>query len=173
MLRYQPSLCCLQGQYGVCQVCPYSHHCCCLTCLLPRLLLSKGADVNMISGQGYSCLHTAVMGDQLEIVKTLLLAGAEVNATDEELLTPLHFAARDGAGEIALVLVRAGANLTARQNEGKTPKDLADFVNEQEMTAFLASCEMGLIPENPPSKQVMLTQTHVTHRYLSSVHLSY
>jgi len=119
-----------------------------------KLLLSKGADVNMISGQGYSCLHTAVMGDQLEIVKTLLLAGADVNAADEEQLTPLHFAARDGAGEIALVLVKAGANLTARQNEGKTPKDLADFVNEQEMTAFLGSCEMGLIPENPPSKQV-------------------
>ena len=39
---------------------------------------------------------------------------------------------------------------------GKTPRDLADFVNEQEMTAFLASCETGLIPPNPPKKQVFL-----------------
>ena len=37
---------------------------------------------------------------------------------------------------------------------GKTPKDLADFVNEQDMTAFLGSCEMGAIPANPPKKQV-------------------
>jgi len=66
----------------------------------------------------------------------------------------VQWCCRDGAGEIALILVKAGANLTARQNEGKTPKDLADFVNEQEMTAFLGSCETGLIPENPPKKQV-------------------
>jgi len=46
------------------------------------------------------------------------------------------------------------------KNSGKTPKDLADFVNEQEMTAFLGSCEMGLIPENPPQKQVRAAVVH-------------
>ena len=58
------------------------------------MLLSKGADVNIISGQGYSPLHQAVMGDQAGIVKILLDAGAKVNEVDEEMLTPLHFAAR-------------------------------------------------------------------------------
>ena len=61
---------------------------------ISRLLLSKGANVNVISGQGYSCLHTAAMSDQAEICQTLILAGADVNVQDEEMLTPLHFAAR-------------------------------------------------------------------------------
>jgi len=125
-----------------------------------KLLISKGAEVNIISGQGFSCLHQAVMGEQPEICKILLTAGSDVNVKDEEELTPLHFAARDGMGEVAMLLVKAGADLTARQNEGKTPKDLADFVNEQEMTAFLGSCEMGLIPENPPQKQVRAAVVH-------------
>jgi len=125
-----------------------------------KLLMSKGADVNIISGQGYSCLHQAVMGENQEICQILIAAGADVNAKDEELLTPLHFAARDGLGQIAMILVKAKADLTARQNEGKTPKDLADFVNEQDMTAFLGSCEMGAIPANPPKKQERAPVVH-------------
>jgi len=125
-----------------------------------KLLLSKGADVSIISGQGYSVLHQAAMGDSKEICQILITAGADVNAQDEELLTPLHFAARDGLGEVAMILVKAKADLTARQNEGKTPRDLADFVNEQDMTAFLASCETGLIPPNPPKKQERAPVVH-------------
>ena len=33
------------------------------------MLIGKGADVNIISGQGFSALHQAVMGDQPEIAK--------------------------------------------------------------------------------------------------------
>jgi len=125
-----------------------------------KMLIGKGADVNIISGQGFSALHQAVMGDQPEIAKVLIAAGADVNVQDEELLTPLHFAARDGSGECAMLLVKAGADLFAKQNEGKTAKDLADFVNEQEMTAFLASCETGLVPDKPPQRQVRAPVVH-------------
>jgi len=125
-----------------------------------KMLLSKGADVNIISGQGYSPLHQAVMGDQAGIVKILLDAGAKVNEVDEEMLTPLHFAARDGSGECALLLVKAGADLFAKQNEGKTARDLADFVNEQDMTAFLASCEKGVVPDSPPKRQERAPVVH-------------
>jgi len=118
-----------------------------------KYVLSKGADVNLLSGQGYSPLHQAAMGDQPEICQLLLGAGADTAAQDEEQLTPLHFAARDGLGEVAMVLVKAGSDLFARQHEGKTPKDLADFVNEQEMVAFLGACETGQVPASPPRKQ--------------------
>jgi len=119
-----------------------------------RLILSKGGDVNLLSGQGYSPLHTAVIGDQANIAKILIEAGADVNQKDEEGLSPLHVAARDGSGELALLLVKAGADLYATNGEGKTPEDMADFVNEQPMKAFLASCATGLIPEEAPGKQV-------------------
>ena len=49
--------------------------------------------------------------------------------------------------EDQLVLVKAGSDLFARQHEGKTPKDLADFVNEQEMVAFLGACETGQVSD--------------------------
>merc|ERR1712054_459202 len=91
------------------------------------------------------------MGDAL--VPILIQGGADLNTADEESLTPLHMAARDGQGEIALMLVKAGANLYATNREGKTPELLADFVNEQPMKAFLASCATGLIPEQAPGKQ--------------------
>ena len=37
--------------------------------LLARYLISKGADVNVYSGQGYTCLHQAALSDLPEIIK--------------------------------------------------------------------------------------------------------
>jgi len=119
-----------------------------------KLLLSKGADVNLLSGQGYSPLHTAVIGNQPNIVRILIEAKADINQKDEEELTPLHIAARDASGEVALLLVKAGADIFARNSDGKTAEEMADFVNEQPMKAFLVSCAQGLIPSEPPGKQV-------------------
>jgi len=125
-----------------------------------KLILSKGGDVNSISGQGYSPLHMAVIGDFLTLADILIKAGADINAVDEDSLTPLHMAARDGQGELALLLVKAGANLHATNREGKTPELLADFVNEQPMKAFLASCASGIVPDTPPSKQERAAVVH-------------
>jgi ankyrin repeat protein len=76
-----------------------------------NLILSKGADVNCITGQGYTVLHMvgsgsgarryiyclqAVINDHVSLVPVLLKAGADVNLADEESLTPLHMAARSG-----------------------------------------------------------------------------
>jgi len=119
-----------------------------------KLILSKGGDVNLISGQGYTPLHTALFGDLPNIVKILVEAGADVNIQDEDELTALHVAARDGSGECALHLVKAGADLYITNNEGKTAEEMADFVNEQPMKAFLNSCASGLIPGEAPGKQV-------------------
>merc|ERR1712147_468560 len=94
-----------------------------------KLILSKGADVNSISGQGYTPLHMAVINGHDALVPIMIQGGADLNTADEESLTPLHMAARDGQGEIALMLVKAGANLHATNQEGKTPELLADLFN--------------------------------------------
>ena len=96
---------------------------------MSRYLIGKGADVNCISGQGYSPLHQAALSDAPEIVKyclsyssrsllfvsrMLLSYGADVNCQDEEMLTALHMAARDGYGECVWLLCKAGADVFAR-----------------------------------------------------------
>jgi len=125
-----------------------------------KLIVAKGGDVNLISGQGYTPIHMAVINDQLAILDVLIKSGADVNIKDEDSLTPLHMAARDGNGEIALLLVKAGADLHALNIEGKTPELLADFVNEQPMKAFLASCASGLVPDKAPGKQERAPVVH-------------
>merc|ERR1711962_1889904 len=110
-----------------------------------KLLIGKGAAVNLCSGQGFTPIYQASMGNQANLVELLLAAGADVNIPDEEDLTPIHVAARDGAGECALLLVKAGADLRARNTEGRTA---------EEMAQFLASCASGVIPPNPPTKRV-------------------
>merc|ERR1712203_608826 len=118
-----------------------------------KLILSKGADVNSISGQGYTPLHMAVINGHDALVPILIKGGADLDTADEESLTPLHMAARDGQGEIALMLVKAGANLHATNQEGKTPELLADFVNEQPMKEFLAKAATGIVGPAPGKQE--------------------
>ena len=122
-----------------------------------RYLIGKGADVNVYSGQGYTCLHQAALSDQPEIISLLISHGADVNAQDEEELSPLHVAARDGYGECVMLLVKAGANVRMVNCEKKTAKDLADMATEADTVAFLQSCENGLIPDKAPQKKVIIS----------------
>ena len=124
--------------------------------MILRYLISKGADVNVYSGQGYTCLHQAALSDQPEIISLLISHGADVNAQDEEELSPLHVAARDGYGECVMLLVKAGADVRMINCEKKTPKDLADMATEADTVAFLQSCENGLIPDKAPQKKVCI-----------------
>merc|ERR1711892_526707 len=117
--------------------------------------------IDQVDFYGYTALHAAAESGRPEMIPMLLDAGANINsATYDATFTALHHALAKGHFDCAKILIERGADLTARQNEGKTAKDLADFVNEQEMTAFLGSCEMGLIPENPPQKQVRAAVVH-------------
>merc|ERR1711970_800558 len=106
-----------------------------------RILIEKGADVNLLNEGGCfgTSLHYAVYKNSEEFVKLLLSKGADVNIMSGQGFSCLHQAVMGDQPEVVKILLAAGADLRARQNEGKTPRDLADFVNEQEMTAFLAS----------------------------------
>jgi ankyrin repeat protein len=86
------------------------------------LLISAGADPNLISTSGYSTplIHAADLG-QSEIVRRLLRAGAVIQATNREGLTALHFAAN---AETAKLLLSAGADRESRIG-GETPAETA------------------------------------------------
>lgn len=94
-----------------------------------RVLMEYGADVTRTtSNHYYSAMHAAVLGGQLEIVKSLTSLGHSIDATNTIGETPLHLAARTpGASlrEIARFLADKGADVNHEANDGNTPLQMA------------------------------------------------
>ncbi len=55
-----------------------------------RLLLAKGADVNVKDNAGETPLHSAAMNGSVDVTTLLLANGADVNAKDNQGRTPLE-----------------------------------------------------------------------------------
>jgi ankyrin repeat protein len=102
-------------------------------------LIDAGADVNKRSTNDFSVLplHSAVAGNQDEVIEVLLAAGADVNARQSHGYTPLHGAAQNGADRTVDRLLAAGADAGARNDDGRTPADLAEEAGHHELAARL------------------------------------
>ncbi len=61
-----------------------------------RLLLERGADVNIRSNQKQTPLHFAAFEGYLSIAEILIKHGAVISPVDRDGMTPLHFAADSG-----------------------------------------------------------------------------
>jgi uncharacterized protein len=101
-------------------------------------LLDKGADPNA-AGAGYTALHAAVVGDDLDLVKALLAHGANANiplasgtpmrrggpeyALPESLVgaTPFLLAAKYASADMMAVLAAGGADVHLAAKDGTTP----------------------------------------------------
>lgn len=90
-----------------------------------RVLIEYGADITRTSStRYYSAMHAAVLGGQLEIVKSLTSLGHSIDATNNLGETPLHLAARTSGSttrEIARFLADKGADINHEANDGHTP----------------------------------------------------
>ena len=75
-----------------------------LTCLL-----RAGADVNLVTSLGYSCLHTSLHYTHWDVARLLVRAGAEVTRPDYLGNTPLTVALLHGNVDMANILLAAGA----------------------------------------------------------------
>ncbi len=94
-----------------------------------------GGDVNDRDWLGWTMLHTAAMGADVEAVRHLVELGADVSARDCHGQTPLHYAVdeayrqvfewdRDLDLRIVRELLVLGADPLARDRSGCTPRDL-------------------------------------------------
>ena len=84
-----------------------------------RLLLTQGADVNEVQGDGMTALHWAASRGNLVATHMLVSAGARVDAvTRNANYTPLHLAAQNGRAETVRALLAAGANVNATTSSG-------------------------------------------------------
>lgn len=92
-----------------------------------RVLMEYGADITRtIPNRYYSVMHAAVLGGQLEIVKSLTSLGHSIDATNTLGETPLHLAARTpGTHEIAKFLADKGADVNHQADNGNTPLQMA------------------------------------------------
>ena len=83
-------------------------------------------------------IHTAVMSNDLEVVKQHIEAGTDLNTKDQfSGSTPLNTAAVFGKTGIAKELIDAGADLSIKNNDGSTPLHTAAFFGRIEIVQLL------------------------------------
>lgn len=86
-----------------------------------KLLIERGADVNLADEFGQTPLSCACSGGELEIVKILLDNNAEINTVrPDHRLTPLHLACSGGHAEIVKLLLENEADIHAQDDYGRT-----------------------------------------------------
>lgn len=107
---------------------------------IARYLVLKGADVNLVSSNGFyiSPLQSAIGGNFTEIAKMLIENNAIINNAQKAGITPLHLAAENGNIEIIILLLEKGANVKAMMEGGKFPCDLALEKGYTEIAEILA-----------------------------------
>jgi ankyrin repeat protein len=97
-----------------------------------RVLLARGAAVDVRGESGETLLHQAASQGDLESVELLLAHGASASARDAQGFSPLHRAVQQGRIKVVERLVAAGADVQAATSDGRTPLDFAAVDPEME-----------------------------------------
>ena len=82
--------------------------------------VSKGADVNVQSGDGRTALMRSAKRGYEDVVRFLLDNGADPRMRDRNNKTALMGAAKKGHVDICRMLVHAGADGSSHDNSGRT-----------------------------------------------------
>jgi ankyrin repeat protein len=87
-----------------------------------KLLLEKGADVNVEDGDGGTALHRAACMGHEAVARQLLENGADVNARRKDnVWTPLREAAGSGHEAVVRLLLENGADVSAKGKDNFLP----------------------------------------------------
>ena len=92
--------------------------------LIVKLLIKSGADMDLPNTTGWTPMHIAAHGNNLQVVRLLIKSGAKKDMPNMAGLTPLHVAVQRGNEEIVAKLLEAGANRNTRLHDngrGETP----------------------------------------------------
>lgn len=103
---------------------------------LAKLLINRGADVNLPVSWQRTPLYAANKAGHADVVKLLLDNGANPNQVAKA-QTPLHVAAENGCLQCVIYLVDAGADVNALTSNGNPPIHLAKLSGHEDIAAYL------------------------------------
>nr|MBA3751833.1 ankyrin repeat domain-containing protein [Candidatus Dependentiae bacterium] len=111
-------------------------------------LLNKGADINALSSQGYSCLNYAALSKSPQDAQYLIERGADLYSTSNEGNTNLHFAAMYNKKEMLQFLIEKGLDPHAKSNCGNTCLHFAASKNTTNVFQFLLDKGLDIYAKN-------------------------
>ena len=117
---------------------------------LVRLLIERGADVDLTVRLQRTPLYGAVKAGYSPVVRLLLDAGADPNKRAKQ-QTPLHVAADSGCLQCVIDLVEAGAEVNALLDTGVPPIHYAVRNGHEDIAAYLREHGAGPEPSRPIS----------------------
>ena len=102
-----------------------------------KYLISKGANIESSTEEGFTPLHIASQEDHLDIIKYLVENGANIESKTNDRLTPLHIACLSGYIKIVKYLIENGASIESEEKSGFTSLHIACLYNEIEIVKYL------------------------------------
>lgn len=105
---------------------------------IARLLIEKGAGLDIQNIDRLTPLHQAVRAANKEMIVFLLEKGSNVNAKADANQTALHYNAMQGNSEITVILIAKGASVNAADDDASTPLHYAASAGYIEIVKILA-----------------------------------
>jgi serine protease inhibitor len=129
-----------------------------------RLLISKGADVNIKNNVYCTPLHYAAEYGHLVVTELLIANGADINAQTMNNLTPLHMAARRGHYNVVDLLMEKGADIDIKTKKGQTALDFAMEAGYADVVGLLHGDSVSNeAQEQPASMQSSIADSNESH----------
>jgi ankyrin repeat protein len=111
-----------------------------------KYLISKGANLNLQTVDGWTAVMYAIKFDVLDSLELLINAKADLNIQNNDGDTALMLACRKNSALIVKKLIDAGANMYIKNNNEQNSLIIASMKNNQPVIETLFQCNFGKVP---------------------------
>lgn len=104
---------------------------------IAKILLNKGVPLDVVTEDGQSPLHYAVISENFQLVSLLIKKGADVNKKSFEGIFPLFLAVEYNYKNLITLLLSEGAKVNTQTSRGVTALQLACSQSNEEIISLL------------------------------------
>lgn len=137
--------------------------------LVKQIITQQGIDINVKGRKGDTCLGTACLAKQAEVVKFLISQGADINIRKRDGATPLIMACRMQSYEIVEILIENGANMYYEDERGNTPFIIACDRNCQGIMRLFISKGIDINRQNLAGKTALHRAAEYSRRDIITI----